>query len=57
MTAFIVCIVIVALVLLSSLTGLLKKPQMPSQDVLDRVKKREQELAAQEKTEGEDRDL
>ena len=56
MTALIISLVIVALVLASSLVGLLKKPQMPSQDVLDRVKKREQELAAQEKAENGDRD-
>ena len=56
MTAFIICIVIVALVLLSSLMGLLKKTQMPSQDVIDRVKERERKLAEQEKAENGDRD-
>ena len=56
MKAFIICIVIVALVLLSSLMGLLKKTRMPSQDVIDRVKERERKLSAEEKAENGDPD-
>jgi hypothetical protein len=53
MTKFVLALVVVLAVLASGLIGLLRARSMPlpPQDVLDRVKRREQELEAREKSE------
>lgn len=53
MTKFVIAVVVVAAVLAGGLVALLRARHMPlpPQDVLDRVRRREQELEAKEKSE------
>ena len=56
MTKFVVAAIVVAALLLGALFGLLRsrKTPMAPPDVLDRVKRRNRELEAQERREDED---
>lgn len=55
MIRFIIAFVIVGAILFGSLLALRRtRMEMPSQDVIDRVKLREREIEARERTEKED---
>jgi len=53
MTKFVIALVVVAALLVGGLLGLLRARSLPSppQDVLDRVRRREREMEAREKSE------